>query len=132
MPRAGKICSVAGCPEIVHGSGQCDAHKKAASKSRGGYATRGGGNQTQWRRARARCLRRDLFCVCPDEQHGHGPQCMAPATVADHYPDTKAELVQLGVTDVDALHRLRGLCASCHSKHTAATTPGGWNRRDYA
>lgn len=130
MPRAMKVCSKPGCPQLVAaGVGQCADHRSAANRARGGYATRGGGNSTDWRRARAACLRRDPVCRCTDEHHGHGPACVAPATVADHYPETKAELVARGVTDPDALHRLRGLCGSCHGKHTARTSPGGWNAR---
>lgn len=130
MPRASKVCSVPGCPAIVPaGVGRCDDHRRAADRARGSYARRGGGNQTAWRRARAACLLRDPMCTCGDEQHGHGASCLAPATVADHYPVSKRELVARGVKDPDALHRLRGLCAPCHGKHTAATSPGGWNAR---
>ncbi|MEU8371448.1 hypothetical protein [Micromonospora tulbaghiae] len=130
MPRAMKVCSKPGCPQLVPaGTGRCAGHRSEANRARGGYATRGGGNAADWRRARAACLARDPLCRCTDERHGHGPVCTAAATVADHYPETKADLVARGVTDPDALHRLRGVCASCHGKHTAETTPGGWNVR---
>lgn len=127
-PRALKVCSTPACPNLVP-KGRCEDCESAANRARGGYATRGGGNATAWRRARAACLRRDPLCVCTDTEHGHGAQCLRPSTVADHYPDTKADLVARGVPDPDAQHRLRGICASCHGKHTATTTPGGWNAR---
>lgn len=127
MPRRTMtVCSVPGCPELTTG-GRCDEHKRQAERRRGGYAQRGGGNQPRWRRIRNRVLERDPLCTCTDEAHGHGPRCLDPATVADHYPTSKRELVAQGVPDPDAMRRLRGLCASCHGKHTAATSPGGWN-----
>ena len=75
------------------------------------------------------CLIRDPICTCTEAAHGHGARCYAASTVADHYPDSKRDLVEMGTPDPDALHRLRGVCASCHNKHTAATSPGGWNAR---
>ena len=73
-------------------------------------------------------LLRDPLCVCGDQAHGHGPRCLLPSTVADHHPRDKRELRRLGLDDDDPRYG-RGLCASCHSKHTAATQPGGWNVR---
>lgn len=128
MPRAMRICTVPGCPEIV-ASGRCAAHRSAANKARGSYEHRGGGNAAAWRRARARCLTRDPLCTCRDTGHGHRDPCGAIATVADHHPVTKRDLVAQGVRDPDAIHRLRGLCHLCHAKHTARTSPGGWNAR---
>lgn len=130
MPRAMKVCSVTGCPELVpSGTSRCQTHDRAADRARGSYANRGGGNQTAWRAARNRCLDRDPLCVCTDLEHGHGPECLRPSTVADHWPVSKRDLISQGVTDPDALHRLRGICAYCHNKHTAKTSPGGWNAR---
>jgi len=84
-----------------------------------------------WRTQRRACLRRDPTCACHDVKHGHSWTCLAPSTVADHYPRSRRELVDAGVPDPDALVNLRGLCASCHSKSTANTPSqqGGWNRR---
>lgn len=128
MVRALKVCSVPQCPELCE-SGRCDAHRREASMARGGYAERGGGGSNAWRGARAACLLRDPICVCTNTEHGHGDRCYAPSNVADHYPDSKRDLVAMGVADVDALHRLRGVCTSCHNRHTAVTAPGGWNAR---
>jgi 5-methylcytosine-specific restriction protein A len=66
--------------------------------------------------------------VCDDQAHGHGPQCLAPSTVADHYPRDKRELQALGLDDNDPRYG-RGLCKTCHDKHTAQAQPGGWNTR---
>ena len=50
------------------------------------------------------------------------------ATVADHWPLTRRELVAAGL-DPDHPARGRGLCAPCHAKATALDprTRGGWN-----
>jgi 5-methylcytosine-specific restriction protein A len=48
--------------------------------------------------------------------------------VADHWPRDRRELERLGLDPDDPQHG-RGLCASCHGKHTAKTQPGGFNAR---
>lgn len=65
----------------------------------------------KWREGpRKACLQRDPVCtVCG----------LAPSTVADHHPLERAELLELGVEDCDALAYLRGVCASCHSRKSA-------------
>ena len=119
MVRAKSVCPVAGCAELTEG-GRCAKHKAEADRARGTSAERGY-NSRQWRATRRALLRRDKDCrVCGQE----------PATVADHYPRSRKELLEMGVSDPDALYRLRGLCARCHSKETAKHQPGGWNRRD--
>lgn len=123
-----KVCSRPGCPTITAG-GRCDTCTKQAERGRSDHALRGGGNRASWRNARRACLQRDPVCTCTDEAHGHGVRCYGASTVADHYPDSKRELIEQGITDTDALDRLRGICASCHGKHTAETSPGGWNDR---
>jgi 5-methylcytosine-specific restriction protein A len=123
-----RVCPTIGCPQLTEG-GRCQDCKSKAAKLRAGHTLHGGGNSPAWRTARARCLRRDRICTCTDERDGHGPRCYAQATVADHWPDSKRDLIAAGVRDVDAQHRLRGVCASCHSKHTAREQPGGWAAR---
>jgi 5-methylcytosine-specific restriction protein A len=49
-----------------------------------------------------------------------------PATVADHYPKSRRQLVAEGLDPNNPQHG-RGLCASCHGKETAKNQPGGWN-----
>jgi 5-methylcytosine-specific restriction protein A len=120
MPQAIQVCSQVGCPALVPGGGKCGQHKRAAEAARGSAAQRGYGGK-RWRAARRAVLRRDRVCVLCHT---------AEATVADHHPISRRELVAIGVTDPDAPSRMRGLCASCHGKETARESPGGFNRRD--
>lgn len=126
MPRALSVCSTPTCPELTNRAGRCDNCRRVADKRRGTASERGY-NKTHWQVRRRACLRRDLFCVCTDTGHAHGTTCMAPTTVADHYPTSRRDLVAMGVTDPDALIHLRGLCSSCHNRSTAIAQPGGWN-----
>jgi 5-methylcytosine-specific restriction protein A len=114
--RALKVCSTPTCPELVP-TGRCTECTRKAEQQRGSAAARG--YDPRWARRRAAYLVRHPFC-CIDG---------AVATVADHYPLSRRELVAQGVRDPDADHRLRPLCASCHSKQTAEHQPGGWNIR---
>jgi 5-methylcytosine-specific restriction enzyme A len=120
MPKAKQVCSQPGCPMLCEG-GRCDAHAKAADRARGTAAERGYAGKA-WRHARRTVLRRDPVCVVCHVQQ---------ATVSDHYPVSRRDLVALGVSDPDAPFRMRGLCAPCHSRATAndPAQAGGWNRR---
>lgn len=118
MPRLA-ICSVPGCPAIIAaGQGKCIPHRKAADTARGtaaqrGYASRG------HKAFRAAVLERDPICVL----------CrVAVATVADHWPDSRRELVDMGADPNDP-SRGRGLCKRCHDRETARNQPGGWAAR---
>lgn len=51
---------------------------------------------------------------------------LAVATVADHYPLSRRELVIRGMDPNDARHG-RGLCKPCHDASTAREQPGGWH-----
>ncbi len=116
MPRALKVCSTPGCPNLTP-RGRCGTHTREADQQRGSSAQRGYG--PAWARRRANYLRRHRVCRL----------CLAPATVADHHPVSRRDLVAQGVTDPDADQRLRPLCASCHGRETARHQPGGWNAR---
>lgn len=116
--RALAICPTPGCPELTNG-GRCATHRQAAEQNRGTAAQRGYGGRA-WRVARRAVLRRDPICVLCRRDF---------ATVADHWPVSRRDLLADGVTDPDAPHRLRALCASCHSQETAREQPGGWNQR---
>lgn len=116
-PQRLTVCTQPGCPTLTPGS-RCSEHERAADTARGTAAQRGYGGKG-WRFARRNTLRRDPVCVICH---------VAPATVADHYPISRKELLALGVSDPDAPARMRGVCAPCHGRETAAHQPGGWNQ----
>src|SRR3546814_1762911 len=48
-------------------------------------------------RFRPGVLAKNPLCVCTDVDHGHGPRCLAPSTVADHWPlDKRSEERRVG------------------------------------
>lgn len=115
MPRALTVCSTPGCPQYVTAGGRCAACRRQYEQQRGTFRERGYQAAT-WDPARAACLQRDPICqLCHT----------APSQVADHWPTSRRDLIATGVTDPDALHRLRGLCIPCHNRHTALTRGGG-------
>lgn len=124
MPRAMRVCSVPGCPELTD-SGRCQAHRREADQRRGTRQQRGYGRGHE-RRFRPSVLRRDPLCVCEDQAHGHTTPCLAPSTVADHWPLSRRELVAQGLDANDPANG-RGLCKRCHDMHTAVAQPGGWH-----
>lgn len=111
-----KVCSTPGCPELTP-SGRCTTCTSRADQQRGTAAARG--YDRRWERRRARYLTRNPICVL----------CGGIATVADHHPESRRDLIAQGVADPDADHRLRPLCDTDHSKQTAQHQPGGWNAR---
>jgi len=126
MPRALKACSTPGCPELVPaGTSRCTPCDTAADRARGTAAERGY-DRIHERRFRAAVLRRDPLCVCTETNHRHGTPCLAPSTVADHWPLDRRELVALGLNPNDPRHG-RGLCERCHNRHTSQAQPGGWH-----
>jgi 5-methylcytosine-specific restriction protein A len=128
MGRALKPCSTPGCPTLV-ARGRCTGCAGEADRRRGTRQQRGYG-KAHTNRFRPGVLRKDPLCVCTDQArtvtHHHGPQCLAPSTVADHYPRDKRELQALGLDDNDPQYG-RGLCKVCHDHHTAQAQPGGWH-----
>ena len=128
MPKAWRVCSTPGCATLCPpGQSRCDVCKAKAEAARGTAAQRGYG-RIHARRFHGPVLRRDPMCVCRDTSHGHAAPCLAPSKHADHHPLTKRQLQAQGVDEHDPAHG-RGLCAACHNKHTAHTSPGGWNAR---
>ncbi|GHF37143.1 hypothetical protein GCM10010359_44730 [Streptomyces morookaense] len=114
MPRKPRPpCSVPGCPELTTG-GRCAKHQREAEQQRGTSAANGYG--TRWQRTRKAYLYRNRWCLL----------CGRTATVADHFPLSRRELVTQGVADPDAFSRLRPLCTRCHNRETAKRQPGGW------
>lgn len=115
MPRRPRPpCSVPGCPELTARGGRCAAHEREATALRETPGTSVYGRR--WPNIRRRYLYAHPWCVL----------CSKPATVADHFPDSRRSLVARGVSDPDAWSRLRPLCTSCHNRETAKHQPGGW------
>lgn len=102
-------CSTCGRP--VFREGKCRDHYKQAERRRGSPTERGYGSRHE-NVFRAYVLKRDPICVlCGDYA----------ATHADHYPQTRRQLVKRGL-DPDDPQYGRGLCASCHNGWTASQT----------
>ena len=115
-----RVCSVAGCPTLypdTEGS-RCPAHRRAADRARG-TATQRGYSSRGHKVFRSHVLTRDPICVLCGVRE---------STVADHYPHSRKELLDMHMTANDPQHG-RGLDKQCHDKHTAATSPAGWNAR---
>ena len=125
MPRAGKPCSTTGCPEIVPaGTGRCSECRRRAERVRGTATQRGYGGRA-WQATRRAFLRQPQNKICAIR----GPKCTVVATVPDHWPDSRKDLIARGVPDPDAFHRLRPACVACHNAATAENQPGGFRLR---
>ncbi|ACU39428.1 hypothetical protein [Actinosynnema mirum] len=125
MSRALHPCP--GCGTPTKGTGRCTSCRGAAEQRRGSFRQRGYGARHDGR-FRLGVLTRDPHCVCAEPDHGHPAPCGQPARHADHHPLDRRALVAQGL-DPDDPARGRGLCPSCHSRHTAQHQPGGWNNR---
>lgn len=105
-----KVCSTPGCPELTP-SGKCEAHRTEARRANDAKRPR---SERRYGRTfetnRLILLARHPYCACG---------CGKPSNTADHWPETRASLVARGVTDPDALHRLRALNSACHNRETA-------------
>lgn len=115
MPRAKRVCSTPGCATLTaSGESRCQECRARAEKDR-----RPSGNpysSAGHRAFRAEVLARDVLCVLCE---------VRLATVADHYPLERRELVLRHMDPNDPEYG-RGLCAGCHNSKTARTAPGGW------
>lgn len=115
MPRKPRPpCSIPGCPELTARGGRCVKHEREATAQRVTPGTSAYG--PRWPYIRRAYLYRNPWCVL----------CGKPATVADHFPESRRSLVARGVADPDVASRLRPLCVSCHSRETARHQPGGF------
>lgn len=111
MQQPAAACSRPGCPHLR----PCPEHARRPDK-RPSAAARGYGRRH--RAARLTVLARDPVCViCQD----------GPATVADHHPKSRRDLVAAGLDPDDPRH-MRGLCKRCHDAYTADISPAGWHR----
>lgn len=119
MPRAAKVCSTSGCPNIVGRDSKrtrCPDCETKAEQARGSAHQRGYGHAHETR-FRAQVLARDPICTLCRR---------ARATEADHHPLSRRDLVRLNLDPNDP-KRGRGLCHDCHSGETAGNQPGGWH-----
>lgn len=118
MPaRALRPCSTPGCPgrALTGRCKRCDAGRAANPRLRAATAAQRG-YDARWRTRRLDYLAGHPTCTL----------CPRAATIADHYPLARRELLALGVRDPDADEFLRPLCRSCHDHETGDRQPGGW------
>lgn len=127
-----RVCNVPGCPVIIQSTGRCGGSccdgrcaDRRGPDLRPTAAARGYGND--WRRRRAAFLAANPTCA-GDGAGGHHPNCDGVATVPDHHPLTRRELVAQGVEDPDAAEYLVGRSAACHGRKTVQLD-GGWGKR---
>jgi 5-methylcytosine-specific restriction endonuclease McrA len=117
----GHICCHAGCSKKARpGETYCDTCiAKKADETRAYDRDRNANDPVRRLYAAARwyngtrltVLKRDPICVVCD---------FRAATVADHFPMRARDIVaQFGVTEFYNPERSRGVCKSCHDKHTA-------------
>lgn len=91
--------------------GLCDDHARQQDRQRGTSSERGYGKRHS-DVFRAGVLSRDRWlCVL----------CGGPATIADHYPRTRKQLISDG-DDPDNPDFGRALCKRCHDRHTASSS----------
>lgn len=118
--RALTPCTQPGCP-VLTDSGRCSQHRRLADQARGSATERGYTGRGH-RRFRLAVLRRDRCCVLCAAEHR-----FTPATVADHFPRSRRELLAAGLDPNDPRYG-RGLCEAHHNSETARHQPGGWHR----
>lgn len=114
MPnRPLRSCTTPGCPSKVDG-GKCarckgnrlDQHNAGKRP----YA------RASWLRFRIDYLSRNPRCVLCDRM----------ATIPDHWPVSRRDLVNRGVRHPDQAFYVRALCTACHNAQTGIHQPGGW------
>jgi hypothetical protein len=74
-------------------------------------------DQATWRRTSMSFLRRNPWCALCEER---GMQ--VKATVADHWPMSRKELIAAGIDDPDQHRFLRPLCKADHNARAASHT----------
>jgi 5-methylcytosine-specific restriction enzyme A len=106
-------CTVPGCPARATGPGPCPVHHRQRQQHKHDKAREQYGGA--WPDIRLEYLARHPWCkLCP-----------RPATIADHWPRTRKQLLRAGVTDPDLDIYLRPLCPPCHNHASGLATPGG-------
>jgi 5-methylcytosine-specific restriction protein A len=108
-----RVCASPGCPAVlVDGSTRCPAHAARRRDSDRDRRRPWRYNDAAWRRNRANFLRAHPRCI----------DCGAAATVADHAPIDRVELIARGEPHPDAWEHLQSRCESCHNRRTARTS----------
>lgn len=108
-----KPCNQRDCPEVAaEGKGQCPTHLRARDRERGTSSQRGY-NSAKHKRFRRKVLLKDPVCVVCT---------LRLSTVADHWPQSKKALDELGLDSSDPAYG-RGLCHPCHSRETGRLQP---------
>jgi 5-methylcytosine-specific restriction protein A len=120
-----KTCAKGGCPALVPvGTARCPVH---GPKVKPRPSTTAQGYGASWRRKRAAFIAAHPVCQ-GDGAGGHHPRCDGVATVPDHDPLTRRELVARGDPDPDAWHHLVARSAACHGRKTALFD-GAWGNK---
>jgi 5-methylcytosine-specific restriction protein A len=118
-----KVCTQPGCPALVE-HGRCAQHGPRVAKR---PSTTAQGYGAAWRRKRAAFLA--AHPVCQGDGTGeHHPRCDGVATVPDHDPVTRRELVVRGDPDPDAWEHLVARSQACHGRKTAMYD-GAWGNK---
>lgn len=113
-----RVCATPGCPALTR-STRCDEHRKQRRRrsdaQRPNAAARGYG--ARWRKVARQFLRENPVCA----------DCGGEATVPDHSPLTRKQLLSAGIPDPDLPEFLEPRCKPCHDRKTA-TQDGGFGR----
>lgn len=120
MARGLKVCATPGCPQLTPDS-RCTTCRTNADRERGSSTARGYGHKHRTLFRPKVLANAQYLCVL------RGPGCTGVATVADHYPMSRRELVDAGLNPNNPKYG-RALCKTCHDRETAANQPGGWNQ----
>lgn len=110
-------CAQPGCYNLQ----PCPEHAKKPS-TQPSASSRGYGSR--WQQIRKAFLAANPLCA-GNGTGSHHPHCDGKATIPDHHPLTRAELVRQGVADPDAFHRLVPRSDPCH-KSITVRFDGGW------
>lgn len=119
-----RVCTTPGCGTLHQGTGRCPACRADADRKRrpDGNPYTSPGHQS----FREQVLATNPRCVCPGDCGHHQGWCGAVATIADHWPHERVDLIDMGLNPDDPKYG-RGVCKPCHDRKTARTKAGGWH-----
>lgn len=114
MPRAKKLCCEIGCTKLCPpGESRCPEHRQQnpySPKPPGSSRT----GTKEYKDMRAKILQRDTVCRL------RLPGCTQQSTDMDHIvPVAAAQLVRLTPAQLNHELNQRGVCHSCHLKHSS-------------